>query len=295
MAKSEISLPALTRLFSSTVFRELAAKGKSPLFARLLTQGFSTERLRGLDSVSGAFDAAFAILRDRGNRDEYIYKAALTHRVLLGTHSLRTACMLNEFRVGPCKADLAILNGTGTVYEIKSERDSLSRLARQVDWYKRAFAKVYVVASEKHVPEVMSSTTDDVGVMVLSPRYRISTVREATDQPDRTCPVTIFESLRKNEAKLVLKCLGFSIPDVPNTRLHAELRQQFETLQPSDVHSAMVEVLKKTRNLLPLASLVDQLPTSLQPAALSVSVRRADHDRLVSAVKTPLDLALNWA
>lgn len=72
--------------------------------------------------VADAFEAALSILRTGHHRDEYVYKAALTQKVLLGTHSLKTACMINEFRVADCKADLVILNGTAAVYEIKSER-----------------------------------------------------------------------------------------------------------------------------------------------------------------------------
>lgn len=265
------------------------------MFARLFGQAFGHRNLDSRDTVGSAFDEAFAILRDRGNRDEYIYKAALTHRVLLGTHNLRTACMLTEFRIGPCKADLAILNGTGTVYEIKSERDSLTRLARQLNVYKKAFARVFVVASDKHLEGVLASTPDDVGVMVLSPRYRISTVRDAADCPERICPVTVLDSLRVSEAKQILEHIGVEVPVVPNTLLHARLRQEFTKLPAAEVHGAMVQVLKRTRNLLPLSNLVDQLPPSLHAAALSVPVRKVDHDRLVSAIRTPLKSAINWA
>ena len=57
----------------------------------------------------------------------------------------------------------------------------------------------------------------------------------------------------------------------------------------------MVRVLKRTRNLLPLSALVDQLPPSLQTAALSVPLRKVDHQRLVAAVNTPLMDAMGWA
>src|SRR5438128_1527304 len=119
---------AISRLFSSTVIRELARKGKSPLFARLASQLHLLHSLPASERVYNVFEAAFAVLGREGYRDEYIYKAALTQRILLGKHSLQTASMLNEFRVGECKADIAILNGTATVYEVKSERDSLARL-----------------------------------------------------------------------------------------------------------------------------------------------------------------------
>jgi hypothetical protein len=73
------------------------------------------------------------------------------------------------------------------------------------------------------------------------------------------------------------------------------LRKHFETLRPEDAHEGMLRTLKRTRDLRPLASLVDRLPDSLQAAALSVPLRRGDHDRLVGAVNSPFKLALAWS
>jgi len=246
-------------------------------------------------TVGAAFDQAFELLRKAGGRNEYVYRAALTHNILLGTHSLRTACMLTEIRAGACKADVAILNGTATVYEIKSERDSLARLANQVANYQKVFAQIYVIASEAHINDIIVGTPKDVGVMCLSRWDRITTMRGATDRGDRVCPVTIFESLRSSEARAILCDLGMPVPAVPNTMLHGAMRRCFAQLEPQAVHRAMVSTLKRTRNLAPLGTLVDQLPLSLQPAALLIQVRRSDHERLVEAVHTPLDAAMAWA
>ena len=295
MAPNSTQLSAMTRLFSSAVFREMAHKGRSPLFARLVGLADIGNRCADDATVGQAFEAAFGVLKTAGRRDEYIYRSALTHNVLMGTHSLNTACMLTEFRAGVCKADLAILNGTATVYEIKSERDSLARLANQVENYKRVFAKAYVIAGEGHVAGVLDIVPGDVGVMMLSSRYRTSTVREAENRPDRICPATVFESLRKAEAGAILKSLGVPLPDVPNTQQHAAMRELFETLDPTTVHVAMVKTLKRTRDLAPLSSLVDKLPRSLHAAALSIQVRRTDHERIIAAVSTPLGAAMAWA
>ena len=288
-------LAAISRLFSSSVVQEMAKKGRSPLFARLASQS----RLHGLLSpsacVSALFDAAFALLKREGYRHEYIYRAALTHKILLGVHSLQTASMMNEFRVGECKADVAILNGTATVYEIKSERDSLNRLERQIAAYSTVFAKVYVIAAEGHVHAVERTVPDFVGIMQLNRRHHISTLREALDQPERTSPSAIFDSIRTAEARMILSSLGVTIPTVPNTRLHSVLREQFIKLDPVQAHAEMVRVLKRTRNLLPLSSLVDKLPRSLQTAALSIPLRKADHERLVMAVNCRLKDAMGWA
>ena len=272
----------------------MASKGRSPLFARLyrLTD---LGAQRGYDATVGqAFDAVFEVLKAAGRRDEYIYRSALTHNLLMGTHSLNTACMLTEFRAGACKADLVILNGTATVYEIKSERDSLVRLANQVDNYSQVFAKVYVIASECHIAGVLDTVPDYVGVMMLASRYRITTVREAEDRPDRIRPAAVFESLRAAEAAAILKSLNIAVPAVPNTQRHAAMRDLFEGLNPTVVHRSMVSTLKRTRDLAPMRDLIDNLPRSLHAAALSIRVRRADHSRIVEAVSTPLSAALTW-
>jgi hypothetical protein len=288
-------LSALSRLFSSTVFREMAVKGKSATFTRLVREAELLPRPIGSSLVRDVFELAFEALKGVGLRDEYIYKAALTHRVLLGKHSLRTACMLSEFRAGDCKADIAILNGTTTVYEIKSERDSLSRLERQIENYRQVFASVYVIAGENHVDAILKATAKDVGVMSLDRRYYISTRREASNLPGRINPITVFEALRTNEATDILKGLGVDVPVVPNTRLRAELRKRFELLHPEDVHAGMLSTLKRTRDMQPLSALVDRLPLSLQAAALSVPLRRGDHERLVDTINTPLRDAMAWA
>jgi len=288
-------LLAISRLFSSTVIREMARKGRSPLFARLADQSRLPCLLSSASRVYSLFETAFSFLKQEGYRDEYIYKAALTHNILLGKHSLHTASMLNEFRVGDCKADVAILNGTASVYEIKSERDSLTRLQRQIAAYSKVFARVHVIASESHVDAVTNSVPKDVGILLLTNRHHISTLRDAIDCPERTSPAAIFDSIRTDEARLILASEGVPVPTVPNTELSSVLRELFIKLDANQAHSGMVRVLKKTRNLLSLSDLVAQLPLSLQPAALSVPLRKVDHSRLVAAVNTPLQDAMAWA
>lgn len=272
----------------------MAKKGRSPLFARLFRQTTMHERCTADATVGEAFDSTFSVLKTVGLRDEYIYRAAVTHKVLMGKHSLKTACMLNEFRAGACKADLVILNGTATVFEIKSERDSLVRLANQVKNYKKVFASVNVIASEAHIHGVIDTVPNDIGIMCLSQRFTITPIRDALDQPERICPATLFESLRLVEARMILKMLGATVPDVPNTRLHAAMREVFATLPAAEVHAAMVKTLKRTRDLTPLSDLVDRLPASLHAAALSTQVRRSDYDKVVEAVSTPLSAAMAW-
>lgn len=295
MALNKTQLSAMSRLFSSGVFKELAKKGSSPLFARLYAEtGLLNKGIIAQDTVSTAYESAFSVLRKSGLRDEYVYRAALTHNIMLGRHTLKTASMLSEFRAGNCKADLVILNGSATVYEIKSDRDSLARLANQIENYRKVFAKIYVIAGKAHIQEVMNYTSTDIGVLSLSRWNRISTFREAVERQNMLCPVTMFDSLRVSEAKQILKNLNIPVADVPNTLLRSVMRSLFENLAPEHVHREMVSVLKRTRSSASLSPLVEKLPASLQPAALSIPIHNADHNRLISAVNTPLNEAMAW-
>lgn len=295
MTTAATNLSAISRLFSSSVFRQLAENGRSPLFARLLGDSGLLDAAMAAGNVGASFDAAFAALRRSGKRDEYVYKSALTHNILLGRHSLKTASLLTEFRVGSCKADVAILNGTSTVYEIKSERDTLSRLENQLQNYRKVFAKVYVVAADPFIDQILKLTDEDIGVMQLVRWDRVKTVREATDRADAACPLTIFDSLRLSEATEILSDLGFAIPDLPNTKIRAALREQFSNLPGRLVHDKMVQVLKQNRSLSSLSSLIDELPQSLKPAALSTRLRLPDHTRLIAALHTSTQKAMEWA
>jgi len=287
-------LAAVARLFSSTVIQEVARKGKSPLFSRLAVESGLAKAVPHTEPVRSLFDAAFSLLKRKDHRNEYVYKAAITHKILLGAHSLQTASMLTEFRVGSCKADIAILNGTSTVYEIKSERDKLDRLQAQVSAYRQAFAKVNIITGENHLKVVLASVPVNVGVLLLTDRFQISTVREAVDLADEVIPGVIFNSLQLHEAQQILESLGIVLPEVPNTKRYQLLSERFTRLDPHQAHTGMVRVLKKTRSLQPLTGLVEVLPSSLRAAAFSTHLRQRDHGRLQAAMDVPLSEALNW-
>lgn len=287
-------LAAITRMFSSSVFHELSRKGRSSLMSRLIEQSNLMENCSPSATLSDAFDYAFSVLRITGNRDEYVYRSAITQKILLGKHSLQTATLLNEVRAGFCKADTVVLNGTSTVYEIKSERDSLVRLQNQIANYQRVFSSVNVITSKNHFDAVRAIVPSEVGLMVLTDRFQISTRREAISKPEQICPEIVLASLRASEAIEILNSLGVSVPQVPNTQLRSMLRSFFVDLDPTELHCEMVRVLKETRTQAPLKEFVNLLPTSLQAAALSSQTNEAGRQRILNALTTPLDVALSW-
>lgn len=288
-------ISALSKLFSPSIFKELAIKGESAVFARLLTLARIDSPADKANTVGDAFETAFSLLKAEGRRDEYVYRNAIVQKILMGKHSLRTASMMAEFRAGECKADLVILNGTATAYEIKSERDSLGRLAHQVSNYRKVFAATTVIASAEHIDAVASMLPKDVGILQLSDRYRIQTVRDPIEDAARVDPAVIFDSLRVNEAKQVLGILGVETPNVPNTRIRGELRGLFVEQNPASIHRAMVTVLKKTRTSALLIDAIEHVPYSLRAVALSVPPKLLLQGNVFRALSTPINIAMRWS
>ena len=288
-------LSATSRLFSTAVINDLARKGTSSLFARLAKESLPLlSNICYKSPISDLFESAYLLLRRKNYRHEYVYKAAITHKILLGKHSLNTATMVNEFRVGKNKADAVIFNGTTTVYEIKSERDSLSRLANQIASYKKVFKRINVISGYNHADTIRKSIPKNVGIIVLSDRFQMTTLREAEDCIDELEPKAIFNSLRLREAEKILLKYGFKIPELPNTKMHPALGEMFSTLSPIEAHDGMVDIIRKTRSSIALNELLKFLPHSLQPVILNSRIRKKDHSRFLEAINTPISEALTW-
>lgn len=290
----EIKASAVSRFFASSLVKELANKRKSPKFSRLLAESGVGDLLSDIDTVGVAFERAFDFLKQPYFRHEYAYKAALTRNILLGRHSLNTASMLTEFRVGTCKADVVILNGTGTVYEVKSERDTLSRLENQLLEYRNVFATVNVIAGENHIDELLRTTPCDVGILKLTERQNISTVRLAKGIPERTQSESIFDAITLHEASIILKELELPTPEVPNTQKYQIYKEIFSKIPAATAHALMVKTMKQTRKQAQLAPFISKLPSSLQTVALNSRLKKTDFYNLFEVMKTPVSDAKKW-
>lgn len=290
--KNEAS--ALSRLFSAGVIRDFGKQARSPLFARLIRQTRLGSNPISDASVGGALDDAFDLLSKSRFRADYVYRAAITQKILLGRHSMNSATLLNEVRAGSSKADVVVLNGTSTAYEIKSERDSLARLQSQISNYRSVFATVNVVVSKSHLSEVISATSDDVGVITLSERFRFQTIREAQNRPDRIVPTILLETLRIEEALQILVRLGQELPEVPNTQIRSELVRLFSEMDPITVHEEMVRTLRISRSQANLTEFIKSMPVSMRAALLAARPNNKCRGLVKLAVNTPLVEALAW-
>jgi len=250
----------LARVFSTRVVKDLATTGASAFLEYVLEySGYQ----RPFITLANLFDDIYAFLV-RNYRSEYVYKNALATKILLGRHSLATSSVLTEFPTLTSKADVLILNGSSVVYEVKTELDSLERLQNQIASYRRVFDQVFVVTHRSHLSKLERLLVNEIGLMVLTDRYTLSTVRPATSNKPNVCVGDIFDCLRQHEyCDLVRSKFGF-VPDVPNTRLYTECRRVFLGLTPDEAHDGMVSVLKKRAKNTTLIPFVSSVPHSLK-------------------------------
>jgi hypothetical protein len=288
-------LAALSRLFSPAAIRELGRSGRSPLVARLLRDTSVPADLPQGATLRDALDLGYSKLTESGNRDDYVYRSSVVEKIALGRHNLRTATVLSEVRAQASKADLVILNGTATAYEIKSDRDSLSRLPSQLGDYRAVFASVTVVTSPGQADAVLRLAPEDVGVLVLSTRLRLQVKRETQNLPERINPIALLETLRTSEAAQVLDSLGLETPEVPNTRLWTELRKLYAALDPVDVHREAVSVLKRNRSRAAQERQVGALPPSIRTAALFGDLDDFGCANLSVATSTLMSSVMTWS
>jgi hypothetical protein len=275
--------PTLSRLFSSAIVKELAATGRSTLAFSILKEAALSQAPDPTIPLRDFFDLVYSLLF-RSYRNEYIYKNVIAQKILLGTHSLTTTCMLTEFRAGECKADTVLLNGTSTVYEIKSAYDSMERLARQIAAYRQVFDKINVITSASQVGKLAGAVEEDIGLLVLTDRNTIHTVRAPVSLKHAVHPSVIFDSLRRSEYKQIIESHFGAVPDVSNARIYQACRDLFRTLSPEVAHNAMVAALKKRGNNRGLHEFVALVPTSLKALSLSCKIGDAEQVRFADVL-----------
>jgi len=111
--------------------------------------------------------ALLNFLRDNGSLTGY---TAATTELILDKHSVR--------------ADVVLCDEHGLhCFEIKTQRDTLSRLDNQIATYARHGDRVTVVAATKHINAVISRVPDYVGIYELLSFAGVRVVREAIISP----------------------------------------------------------------------------------------------------------------
>ena len=246
---------------------------------------FPIEQLEG-EPLRKWFDFLYNLLFEK-YRCEYVYKNILVNQLYMrGEHIPQNSTLISELRV--ChhnKADIVIINGKSTVYEIKSKYDSLNRLESQIATYKKVFDRIYVVTcAEKNKSGGKRSRK----------RHRhLSTKEEKTYKKlERQNPTrrirfrSGFSAVCTNRNIYQFSMRSSFIHHLTMCGCHCESRKMFCQLDPVEAHDAMVRVVRKRKNDLakPYVDLVCAAPESLKHSCLSFCSRTQEMVKQVRAL-----------
>lgn len=121
-----------------------------------------------------------------------------------------TAVVLEELGLcrGQVRVDVAVVNGSIHGYEIKSDRDSLRRLAKQAAVYGMVLDRATLVVGPKHAAQAMAAVPAwwEVQIVDTSSR-RVKRLRRGTKNPTRSARALV-ELLWLEDAQALLAQRG---------------------------------------------------------------------------------------
>ena len=118
------------------------------------------------------------------------------------------------------RADVAVIGSQMMGFEIKTERDTLKRLPRQIAAYDRLFDRCAVVLAERHVTAAMSIVPEWWGVIAIVTEDGQSFLRsmKSATPNNGVDPQTLVRLLWREEVRVALAALG-NEPDPRASRL----------------------------------------------------------------------------
>lgn len=266
----------LAKIFTSSNISKVAA-GDLELVQRITSEFPS---LRAAQTLHDIFEESYKLLC-KHYPNEYVVKNIIANNILLGTHSLNTASMLSELRIGSNKADCVIINGHSTCYEIKTKFDSLKRLPEQLLSYTSSFDKTYVVTHETHLAELLEihESMPKFGILILNERKQLSRKIEAPLNTNFDTDL-MFHTLRKEEYTEIAKLITGSIPSCSPTDLFRQCKEIFCNANNTDANEYFKKVLKRYRKN--DHNFVTRLPRSMKNLGISYNIHTKEKDSILS-------------
>jgi hypothetical protein len=258
----------IAKLFSTAMFKALSEENNEERIAHISkvhrATGFSSTTVKHLLVESYK-------LIQRNYPNEYVYKNEAIRKLILKNHPSGDAAILSEFNCNVSKADILVANGTCTVYEIKTDLDTLNRLEEQLSSYTKTFPHVNVLCSPASLSKVLGMVKQkSVGLIVYNPKTRaFETVKESTEDLSVLIPEFMFSTFRMSEYKrIALEEFGY-IPQVSNTKIYKTCLDLYKRLPIETQKEWLTKTLRERRISREQHAFAKSLPVSLYSLAVS--------------------------
>jgi len=279
------NLRSLSQIFSNSNFRKIVKKNDyTQTFYRLQKHTNLDPNLKN----QVALDLVYKKLL-KNYKNEYIYKNILINKLLLKKYSLLSTVSFNEFKIGYSIADFVLLNGEARVYEIKTELDTLDKIEKQIEDYKKFGNKIFIVAHKCHLPRLIKLYgKSEIGLIELTNRNSLKEIKDASNNFDLNTEV-LFKSLRKKEYIEIISEYYHSVPNVPNTLIFRECLDLAKKIPIIEFQKLVIKVLKKRNISNPELLLSESIPESLKHICYNLDLTPKEYSQL----NTFLNLKIN--
>lgn len=264
---------SLSKIFSPVFFDSLAENNEIKLKAissELFRSGIvNNPDITFLDAINDCYSYLC-----ENYKNEYIYRNTIFQELVMKNHSFDECIAISEFRVGMSKADLAVFNGTSTVYEIKTELDTINRLESQLNDYLKFFDLIYIVTHQGFIKNIESNFPDSIGIYILDDNRNLTKYRTATSNKNNVSNEVLMASLRMAEYTAIIQKEYGMVPVVPNTKYYTECEKLFKQLDTVVAHDNVVKILLSRKVKKGHEDMIHKLPSSLK--SISISKKYSD-------------------
>jgi hypothetical protein len=230
----------LKRFFSKSMVADLLSQKKNSVFDSVIKRYVKNPDGKTYDELVSEIYTYMS----KEYRTEYLYKNTILNKLLFAKHDYKNTVALTELPIDKSKADFVMINGRGVVYEIKTELDNLDRIESQIQDYYKAFTEVVVVTYEGNLQKVMDTVPQSVGIMTLTKRQALKSVRNAEIVDKYLDYYTIFKILRKNEFEQILLDNKLKLPEVIQFEYYRECYNLIKSIDTTKLQKDMLEQLK---------------------------------------------------
>lgn len=200
------------------------------------------------------------------HRNEYFYKNELLNSLLIQNGKISSRSALTELPVADSKTDMIFVdeNDVGTVYEIKTELDTLNRLESQIHDYYKAFPYIYVVTSSNHFQQLEQALEGtNVGIIELTNDNEFASRKEAAYNASSLSHDVLFRILRKKEFEsIILKYFG-KLPDVSDFVYYGTCLELLKKLDIVLFQKEVMSCLRKRNLVRDVESFTNNVPYEL--------------------------------
>jgi len=164
--------------------------------------------------------------------NDYDIRINAHNKILKIHHKNSNTLIVDELGLkhGNCRADIAVINGKLHGFEIKSDKDTLSRLNNQIRIYDSIFDYSAIITGEKHYSKLVNYLPEHWGIVLCAKGNR-GGIKFSTERKPKintgSDPYSIAQLLWRNEAIDILKLEG-----MPNKEINQPTEEVYEVLNP---------------------------------------------------------------